>query len=59
MNMAAMYFLGAALVMLSLVVLAISLFSMARKERYDRRRVRRSAITRLQRREADRLRDVA
>jgi hypothetical protein len=57
--MAASYFLGAALVMLSLVVLAIALFSMAKKERYDRRRVRRSAITRLQRREADRLRDVA
>jgi formate hydrogenlyase subunit 3/multisubunit Na+/H+ antiporter MnhD subunit len=58
-DMAASYFLGFALVIFSLVILAISLFSMAKKERYDRRRVRRSAITRLQRREAERLRDVA
>jgi hydrogenase/urease accessory protein HupE len=59
MNMAASYFLGFALVMLSLLALAISLISMAKKERYDRRRLRRSAITKLQRREAERLRDVA
>jgi hypothetical protein len=59
MNQAATYFLGAALVMLSLLALAISLISMAKRERYDRRRVRRSAITSLQRREAERLRDVA
>jgi hypothetical protein len=32
---------------------------MARKERYDRRRIRRSAIIKLQRREAERLRDAA
>ncbi len=59
MNMAATYFLGAALTMLSLLALAIALISMAKRERYDRRRLRRRAITTLQRREAERLRDVA
>jgi len=59
MNQAATYFLGCALVMLSLLALAISLISMAKRERYDRRRVRRRAITTLQKRESERLRDVA
>jgi hydrogenase/urease accessory protein HupE len=59
MNMAATYFLGFALVMLSLLALAIAFIAMAKKDRYDRRRLRRSAITTLQRREAERLRDVA
>ncbi len=59
MNMAAMYFLGAALVMLSLVVLALSLFSTARKQHSDRRSERRRAISRLQRRDTHRLRDVS
>jgi hypothetical protein len=58
-NMAASYFLGFALVMLSLLALAISLISMAKKDRYDRRRLRRSSIIKLQRREAERLRDAA
>jgi hydrogenase/urease accessory protein HupE len=59
MNMAAVYFLGFALTIFSLVILAIALVSMAKKERYDRRRIRRRAITTLQRRESERLRDVA
>jgi hypothetical protein len=45
--------------MLSLLALAIAFIAMAKKDRYDRRRLRRSAITTLQRREAERLRDVA
>jgi hydrogenase/urease accessory protein HupE len=59
MNMAAVYFLGFALTIMSLVVLAIALISMAKKERYDRRRISRRAITTMQRRESERLRDVA
>ncbi len=58
-NMAATYALGLALTLLSLLALAISLYSIARSERYDRRRMRRRAITTLQRRESERLRDVA
>ncbi|MGB7103333.1 MAG: hypothetical protein WBD82_01930 [Acidimicrobiales bacterium] len=59
MNEAATYFLGFALTIMGLVVLDIALVSMARRERYDHRRIRRRTITTLQRREAERLRDVA
>ena len=61
MNEAASYFLGFALTILGLMVLAIALFTMARKERFAERMNRRRAITTLQRRETERerLRDVA
>jgi hypothetical protein len=59
MNEAALYFLGFALTILGLVVLAIALFTMAKKERFVQRMNRRRAITTLQRREKERLRDAA
>jgi uncharacterized membrane protein len=59
MNEAALYFLGFALTIMGLVVLAIALFTMARKERFVQRMNRRRAVTTLQRRETERLRDVA
>jgi heme exporter protein D len=59
MNEAASYFLGFALTILGLVALAIALFTMARNERVLQRVNRRRAITTLQRRETERLRDVA
>jgi hypothetical protein len=59
MNMVSMYFLGYALTVLGLIVVAIALFTMARRERREQRLATRRAISTLHRRDPDSLRDVA
>jgi hypothetical protein len=59
MDQAFLYYAGFALTIVSLVALAIVLVGIATRERYDRRRIRRHAITVMQRREAEGQRKAA
>jgi hypothetical protein len=57
-NVATFYFLGFALTMLGLIILSLSLVSMAKRDRVKRRRGRKS-VSNIRRHEPARLRDVA
>ena len=59
MNMMASYFLGFALTVLGLITVAIALFAIARRDRYERRTYPAKKIATLQKRDDESLRDVA